>query len=751
MYHRSYTWWQNNGYNWIEEINYRKNNLVYYHIQELILLDYFQNSNWNRILEFGCGFGRHLRYLREIPNLEVYGYDQSQSIVASMGKWAEPEWIAQNIKTGEPLSLLPYPDKYFDAVFTTSVFIHIPPEDVVATLKELARISKYQIIHQEPAPDYEVFAAAHDGCWNHDFVDIYKSIGFSCEILEPACEIQRLYRVVLDANEGDKIYTPSNLLLSKLYDLEKSIQPTINSATAEKESLTHKCDNLCQERDNLVQQRELLAQERDALVQWCDRLTIERNDLARQRDNLIQERDELRHECTRLSIERDELTHQRTRLSIERNELLHLLESVTVERNDLIQQRDSLIAENGNLAQQLSYSSSELYEIVNSRTWKAILKIKSNSQIKAVGCLAFNCVETLKSFRKPQTEVAQIEQINSHVNPFVDKDMENFLHSFAQQGKTAIAVYVPNWLGINFATKNMFQDCHPLPEYLTEEQAVYYANLINSAGVKHIIFAGVAPGHLETIKALYKHHPEIRCDITWHGSYIQNCEDYGWSMMTQAIALAKQGMIYKLGVAKKGMEKSFQAMGLRSEFLPNFVNSIPEFSSRVTATKPQLGIWVSWIGYRKLPYAMIAATHLVSDAVLNMAGVGDRAKEWADMLGVTVNYFSSNPIPREELHQHIKNTHLSLYLTSSECAPMLPIESLSLGVPCLISPVSHWFEDDEYLHSRLVVPYPERAEVIADYIEQALKERDEIIHRYKIYAERYNIWAKERVQKFLQY
>jgi hypothetical protein len=132
-----------------------------------------------------------------------------------------------------------------------------------------------------------------------------------------------------------------------------------------------------------------------------------------------------------------------------------------------------------------------------------------------------------------------------------------------------------------------------------------------------------------------------------------------------------------------------------------------------------------------------------------MAGVGDRAKEWTDALGVNVKYYNPHPIPREELHQRIKNTHLSLYLTSSECAPMLPIESLSLGVPCLISPVSHWFEDDEYLHSRLVVTYPERPEIIAKYIIQALEEREKIIERYKIYVENYNSWAKLQVQKFL--
>jgi SAM-dependent methyltransferase len=703
----SYQWWQNNGSTWIEEIEYRKSNQLYYHIQELLLLDYFHNSKFNRVLEFGCGFGRHLRYLREIPNLEVFGYDQSESIVSSISTWAEPEWVAKYIKIGHPNGSLPYPDKYFDAVFTTSVMIHIPPEDVVGIMKELTRVSKYQIIHQEPAPDYEVYHEAHDGCWNHNLVDIYQSIGYSCEILESAFEIQRFYRVLIGNNPGNNVYTPSSLLLKKLSDFENSIQSSLNAIIAER-------DSLCQQHENWI---------------------VEKNDLVQKFDNLI--------------LERDHLVHQSDRLIVERNDLYRQCEQLTQERNDLLQHCKNLTIEQNNITQLLNSCSTELNEIVNSRTWKTILSIKSNKYIKATGYLTFNFIQASKQLIKPQLLTVEQPQANLNNAAFDDIEMLKWLESFKQQGKSILVVYVPHWLGINSATKNMFSDCYAIPEYLNEEQSRYYAKLLIEAGVKHFISAGCGYSHIEVIKALKKFNTNIRCDVTWHGSSIQNYEDYNWNMLTQAIELAKQDIIYKLGFAKKGMEKSFQAMNLRAEFLPNFVNSIPASANVVNSRKPELGIWISWTGYRKLPYAMIAAVHLISDANLNMAGVGERAKQWADMLGVPVNFFSPNPIPREELHERIKNTHLSLYLTSSECAPMLPIESLSLGVPCLISPVSHWFEDDEYLHSRLVVPYPERPEVIAEYIKQAIEEREQIIHRYKIYAERYNLWAKQQVQKFL--
>jgi hypothetical protein len=80
---------------------------------------------------------------------------------------------------------------------------------------------------------------------------------------------------------------------------------------------------------------------------------------------------------------------------------------------------------------------------------------------------------------------------------------------------------------------------------------------------------------------------------------------------------------------------------------------------------------------------------------------------------------------------------------------MLPLESLAAGVPCLLGPTSHLFEDHAYLHSRLVVPGPDRSDCIAEYIERALAERDEIIFAYRDYAPEYNRQAGKSLTGFL--
>ncbi len=80
---------------------------------------------------------------------------------------------------------------------------------------------------------------------------------------------------------------------------------------------------------------------------------------------------------------------------------------------------------------------------------------------------------------------------------------------------------------------------------------------------------------------------------------------------------------------------------------------------------------------------------------------------------------------------------------------MVPLESLAVGVPCLFGPNSHLLEDHRYLHERLVVPYPERHEVIARYARRALEERDEIVTAYRAYLPGYLERSRQTIAEFL--
>ena len=80
----SYQWWQDHGHEWPDEMEKRYTTTPLYNIQELMVSTYMAHSAPARVLEFGCGTGRFLRHLRHIDGLEVFGYDQSVSMVRGM-------------------------------------------------------------------------------------------------------------------------------------------------------------------------------------------------------------------------------------------------------------------------------------------------------------------------------------------------------------------------------------------------------------------------------------------------------------------------------------------------------------------------------------------------------------------------------------------------------------------------------------------------------------------------------------------
>jgi len=157
-----------------------------------------------------------------------------------------------------------------------------------------------------------------------------------------------------------------------------------------------------------------------------------------------------------------------------------------------------------------------------------------------------------------------------------------------------------------------------------------------------------------------------------------------------------------------------------------------------------------WSGnWRKPPFSMLASSLLIPGSVIHGADSDERMKEYIQLMNIKAS-FVGRPLPKPELMALMSKMHLNLYVTFHECAPMLPLESLSVGVPCLLGPVSHYFEDEPYLHQRLVVPYPDRAEVIATYAQCAIDEREKIILAYKNYAPEYNLRGKRLLQKFLE-
>ena len=106
-------------------------------------------------------------------------------------------------------------------------------------------------------------------------------------------------------------------------------------------------------------------------------------------------------------------------------------------------------------------------------------------------------------------------------------------------------------------------------------------------------------------------------------------------------------------------------------------------------------------------------------------------------------------IPRAQLYREMADTAATLYVTLSECSPMLPLESFALGVPCLVGPSSHLFRDDPWLAPRLVVEDPLNSALIARKLDRVIAERESVIAHYRDYARSELAQAKRGIESLI--
>ena len=138
----------------------------------------------------------------------------------------------------------------------------------------------------------------------------------------------------------------------------------------------------------------------------------------------------------------------------------------------------------------------------------------------------------------------------------------------------------------------------------------------------------------------------------------------------------------------------------------------------------------------------------MENAVIDMVPLNKDAIEFANVLGVKIEGLDK-PIARYNLIERMADNDLNLYITFSECAPMLPLESFEVGVPCLTGNNHHYFKGDE-LEKYLVVSNEESAIDIAKKAKCAIENKEKIIKLCHEWVIRNNKNSQNDVEKFLK-
>jgi len=100
----------------------------------------------DRVLDLGCGNGRLLDLLQDLPagrqdkNINYIGLDNSSALIAL----AQKRYPGMDFRKGDALNL-PFSDNYFDKIYSIAVLHHIPSQELrLRFLLEAKRVLKPQ-------------------------------------------------------------------------------------------------------------------------------------------------------------------------------------------------------------------------------------------------------------------------------------------------------------------------------------------------------------------------------------------------------------------------------------------------------------------------------------------------------------------------------------------------------------------------------------------------------------------------------
>jgi len=101
----------------------------------------FRRHKINRVLDLGCGAGRHCVYLAE-NDFDVVGVDVSKSALRMAKEWVRRENLKNATFVQASMTDIPFCDSQFDGVISVSVIHHALKRDIVKAVDEIFRILK---------------------------------------------------------------------------------------------------------------------------------------------------------------------------------------------------------------------------------------------------------------------------------------------------------------------------------------------------------------------------------------------------------------------------------------------------------------------------------------------------------------------------------------------------------------------------------------------------------------------------------
>jgi glycosyltransferase involved in cell wall biosynthesis len=322
---------------------------------------------------------------------------------------------------------------------------------------------------------------------------------------------------------------------------------------------------------------------------------------------------------------------------------------------------------------------------------------------------------------------------------FVQNDPQN----------SVVAICHPQWQGARSAALGHSPNLLLTPETdFPEIKAI--VDCLEASGATHFIADGFYRGYAELLRLIRKQIPYAGIFYVHHGSFFQMLEDHSLpTLLAKVSRLQQEGVIDRVGFCKAGMAEVFERLGV-----PAFevLNRVPhENVSPQSKWKTPASVFIP-VGaqLRKNPHTQLLGALLCPDV--------DKIHLTCDL---DLRYLPRSALKRVALKVHrnldreatrrlMRQSNVVLYATISECAPMVPLESLALGVPCLTGDNHGLFDDYPALAQQLLISRADDPWAIAEAISNLKQNYRACCAEIQAFNEHYDRCAEQSLNNFLR-
>lgn len=303
-----------------------------------------------------------------------------------------------------------------------------------------------------------------------------------------------------------------------------------------------------------------------------------------------------------------------------------------------------------------------------------------------------------------------------------------------------VVVNAPMWKGVAASTEAIFPQYsiqYPFtdqeyPEISDHAYLEKMSERLANCASEVIIYSGGSKIHQVLARKIKVRNPEKRQYFMWHGSPAQ-WVDYGQLQFFQSWRNEyDQGIISGVITLKSGLENTLTGMGIKAWYIYNPVPYIDDAKSAKTikSDNVKVGLFSAISSWYKNPFPQLLSISAKKRVILttNLAGT-DVASALPKLS--TVNYV--HHMARQDFLNILKEQDINLYVTNTECSPMIALESWACLVPCIVGPAGDIYSSvDRELAEWLVEDRVDDANAISIRIDKVLDNYDRIVDLMKI-------------------